>query len=68
MPFVELLSIIQAVTLAGDNNAAGRAAVAAAGEVFASHGRVVRAVYPDPAFTDWNDELCCATIWMRFLP
>ena len=57
MPFVELPSIVKAVTLAGDNNAAGRAAVAAAGDAFASQGRSVRALYPAPAFKDWNDEL-----------
>ena len=57
MPFVELPSIIKAVTLAGDNNAAGRDAVAAAGEAFTSQGRAVRAVYPGPTFKDWNDEL-----------
>ena len=57
MPFVELPSIIRVVILAGDNNAAGRAAVAAAGGAFASQGRAVRAVYPNPAFKDWNDEL-----------
>ena len=57
MPFVELPSIIRVVTLAVDNNAAGRAALTAAGEAFAARGRSVRELYPQPAFTDWNDEL-----------
>ncbi len=57
LPFVELADAVETVTIAGDNNAAGRAAVAAGAEAFAARGREVRAIYPDPAFVDWNDEL-----------
>ncbi len=57
LPFVELPEGVVAVTIAGDNNAPGRAAVAAGSEAFAAQGREVRTIYPDPAFKDWNDEL-----------
>lgn len=57
LPFVELPSTIEAVTIAGDNNAAGRAAAAAGIEAFEEQGRKADAIYPDPAFKDWNDEL-----------
>ena len=57
LPFVELPEGIETVTIAGDNNAPGRAAVAAASEAFAAQGREVRTIYPDAAFEDWNDEL-----------
>jgi len=57
LPFVELPDAIVAVTIAGDNNVPGRAAVAAGSEAFATQGREVRTIYPNPAFKDWNDEL-----------
>ncbi len=57
LPFVELPDAVETVTIAGDNNAPGRAAVAAGGAAFAAQGLGVRAVYPNPAFKDWNDEL-----------
>lgn len=57
LPFLELPSGIERVTIAGDNNAAGRAAVAAGIEAFEAQGRRADAIYPDPAFKDWNDEL-----------
>lgn len=57
LPFVELPAEIEAVTIAGDNNAAGRAAVARGVAAFEAQGRTVRAVYPAPQFKDWNDEL-----------
>lgn len=57
MPFVELPNIVESVILAGDNNAAGHAAVAAATEAFTAQGRAVCATYPDQAFLDWNDQL-----------
>jgi DNA primase len=48
---------VQDVTLAGDNNAAGRAAVAAAAEAYSRQSLTARSMYPDPRFKDWNDEL-----------
>lgn len=57
MPFVELPPEVEHVTLAGDNNAPGRAAVAKAMEEYQRQGRTVDAIFPPPAFEDWNDEL-----------
>lgn len=57
LPFVELPPEVEAVTLAGDNNAPGRRAIEAAAEEYERQGRRVRAVYPDERFEDWNDEL-----------
>lgn len=54
---VELPDAVQAVTLAGDNNLAGRNAVATAYAVFDAAGKRVAEVFPDPAFADWNDQL-----------
>lgn len=57
MPFVEFPPIVEHVTLAGDNNAPGRLAVARAEEHFRSLGLAVDSMYPPPRFEDWNDEL-----------
>ena len=57
MPRLSLPAAIRSVVLAGDNNDAGRIAVAAATHAFESRGLEVRAMYPAPAFKDWNDEL-----------
>lgn len=54
---VEMPPIVRSVVLAGDNNTAGRAAVARAAEAYAQRGLAVHAVYPDPSFKDWNDQL-----------
>lgn len=62
LPFVELPPTIEAVTIAGDNNVAGRAAVAAGIAAFTAQGRTVSAIYPDPRFKDWNDELMGVTM------
>lgn len=48
---------VRTVILAGDNNAAGRAAVAKAHTVYAEQGLAVQEVFPDASFKDWNDEL-----------
>ncbi|MBX9815167.1 MAG: DNA primase [Proteobacteria bacterium SG_bin5] len=45
------------ITLAGDNNEPGRAAVAKAAEVYQLHGLRVRTMFPDPQFKDFNDQL-----------
>jgi DNA primase len=57
LPRLDLPTSARSVVLAGDNNDAGRAAVAAAVAAFEGQGRAVRAMYPDPAYKDWNDEL-----------
>lgn len=57
MPFVELPDIVRHVTLAGDNNAAGRAAVQRAIPIYEAQGRTVDTIFPPPAFEDFNDEL-----------
>ncbi len=57
MPRLDLPPSVGSVVLAGDNNEAGRVAVAAAVLAFEDRGLGVRAMYPDPAYRDWNDEL-----------
>ena len=54
---VELPAIVRKITVAGDNNDAGRYAAELAAETFRSEGRDVGIVYPAPEFADWNDEL-----------
>lgn len=54
---IELPRGVTSLTIAGDNNAAGRAAAEVAAEAYAAQGRRVRIVYPGPDFADWNDEL-----------
>jgi DNA primase len=48
---------VERVTIAADNDAAGEQAALRAAERFASEGRQVRIMRPDPAFKDWNDQL-----------
>lgn len=48
---------VRQIVLAGQNDAAGRAAIDAAATEYLDRGLVVRAMWPDPAFKDWNDEL-----------
>jgi len=57
LPFVELPSAIEAVTIAGDNNNAGRHAANLGIEAFEKQGRKADAEFPNPKFKDWNDEL-----------
>lgn len=57
LPFVQIPSAIERVTIAGDNNPAGRAAVTAGIEAFQAQGREADGDFPDPRFKDWNDEL-----------
>lgn len=56
MPFVDLPDAVEHVTLAGDNNAAGRAAVKKSAEAYLAQGRTVDAIFPAEQFEDWNDE------------
>jgi len=57
MPLLHLPPSVQRVTIAGQNDKAGRAVVQAAAEALAARGIAVRAMWPDPAYKDWNDQL-----------
>lgn len=57
LPRLSLPPSVRSVVLAGDNNDAGRVAVAAAVEAFEGQGCNLRAMYPAEGFGDWNDEL-----------
>jgi DNA primase len=56
MPYVDLPDEVEHVTLAGDHNAAGRAAVERAAEEYTAQGKRVDAIFPDRRYEDWNDE------------
>ena len=56
MPHVGLPDAVEHVTLAGDNNAAGRAAVEKSTVEYMAQGRTVDAIFPGEQFEDWNDE------------
>jgi len=55
---MRLPSDVSRVIIAADNDAAGEQAAIRAAETFAREGRHVRIMRPDPAFKDWNDQLC----------
>lgn len=57
MPRMAFPPIVRRLTIGGDNNKAGRAAAQASKVAHQSRGLAVRAVYPDDAFGDWNDQL-----------
>ena len=57
LPGLELPEVVETVTLAGNNDAPGRAAVEAAALSFTAQGKRVRTMFPAPAFADFNDEL-----------
>jgi DNA primase len=57
MPEIVMPPSLRTITIAGQNDAAGRAAVEAARVRFVEQGIAVRLMYPDPAFSDWNDQL-----------
>lgn len=57
LALAELPAQVSQVTLAGDNNAPGRAAVAKASRAYGEQGRAVSAMFPAEPFEDWNDEL-----------
>lgn len=48
---------VSRVVIAADNDAVGEQAAMRAAERFASEGRQVRIMRPDPASKDWNDQL-----------
>jgi len=54
---ISLPSIVSHVIIAADNDAPGEQAAMQAAERFASDGRHVRIMRPDPAYKDWNDQL-----------
>lgn len=57
MPEVRFPDHVHSIVVAGQNDRAGRAAVEAAGDMLMERGYAVRAMYPDLAFKDWNDQL-----------
>ncbi|EPR14212.1 hypothetical protein M527_29325 [Sphingobium indicum IP26] len=57
MPRVSIPSEVQFITLAGDNGSAGRVAVDEATAAYMRLGLAVGAIFPDPPFKDWNDQL-----------
>lgn len=57
MPFVEYPPEVRSIVIAGQNDAPGKVAVAAAAEALVLRGYVVRTMFPDQAFKDWNDQL-----------
>lgn len=54
---MSLPPIVSSVIIAADNDAAGEHAAQRAAERFASEGRQVRIMRPDPAHKDWNDQV-----------
>ncbi|MET0240209.1 MAG: CHC2 zinc finger domain-containing protein [Sphingobium sp.] len=57
MPLLHLPQSVRRVTIAGQNDKAGRAVVQAAAESLAARGVEVRTMWPEPSFKDWNDQL-----------
>ncbi|MBD3761473.1 MAG: toprim domain-containing protein [Rhizorhabdus sp.] len=57
MPEIEMPPEVRTVVIAGQNDAAGRAAVTRAAEALTLRGLSVKAVFPSPEYRDWNDEL-----------
>ena len=57
MSRVQLPPSVRRIVLAGDNNAAGRAAVEEATGVYVGLGVSVRPMFPKHGFKDWNDQL-----------
>ncbi|MBV9842400.1 MAG: toprim domain-containing protein [Sphingomonadaceae bacterium] len=58
MPLLVLPPSVQRVTIAGQNDAAGRAAVDAASRALIDRGLDVRTMWPPERFKDFNDALC----------
>ena len=56
LPFIDFPDEVEDITIMGDNNVAGRAAVGAGIEAYEAKGRAARGAYPGEAFKDWNDE------------
>jgi DNA primase len=56
MPAVEFPPEVKEITLAGQNDNAGRDAVERAGVALAERGYRVRTMFPDTRFNDFNDQ------------
>lgn len=54
---IALPAAVQYLTLAGDNNDAGRLAVDAANAAYMELGIAVNSIFPDAGYKDWNDQL-----------
>lgn len=59
---IEYPAAVKSVCFAGDNNAAGKTAVAQARDAALARGIVPSEAFPDPRFKDWNDELRGVTL------
>ncbi|MCG7348210.1 DUF7146 domain-containing protein [Sphingomonas sp. ACRSK] len=57
MPFLDYPLAARSVCIAGQNDAAGRAAVAKAIPGITQRGFAVRTIWPAEGFKDWNDQL-----------
>ncbi len=57
MPEIALPPSLRAITIAGQNDRPGRAAVEAARARFVEQGIAVRLMFPADGFKDWNDQL-----------
>lgn len=57
MPFIEYPPGVQTITIAGQNDDAGRAAAQAAAVALTDLGYTVKSIFPAPQFKDWNDQL-----------
>jgi len=56
MPLLDLPASVRRIVLAGQNDAAGRAAVDAAAAALAERGLEVSTMWPAAEFKDWNDQ------------
>lgn len=57
MPFIDYPPRIVSIVIAGQNDAAGRAAVEQAEEELAERGFATRTMWPAEGYKDWNDQL-----------
>lgn len=53
---IEMPAAVRRITIAGDNNAAGRKAADEAEAAYLGRGLSVSSIFPDPQFKDFNDE------------
>lgn len=58
LPQIKFPAAVRKVTIGGDNNKSGRMAAQRTKAEYQDRGLEVRAVYPDPDYLDWNDQLC----------
>lgn len=57
MPFIDYPPRVVSIVIAGQNDAAGRAAVEQAEEELFERGFATRTMWPAEGFNDWNDQL-----------